>query len=111
MLYLQFRILAFTALMRLSTAATFKCHNGGSGGTPIECEVTLNHGNTFSIDEDQSWGCTHDMHYCAEIWSASDDEWTWLVHNRGDVPCTGSCSPHSVPSISDYYYECQVESC
>jgi hypothetical protein len=51
MLYLQFRILAFTALMRLSTAGTFKCNNDGGngevGGPIVECEITLNPGNTL----------------------------------------------------------------
>ena len=113
MLYLQFRVLAFTALMRLSTAGTFSCNNGGTaevGGAVIECEITLNPGNTFRTFEYQSWGCTHDGRYCAEITSVTDDEWAWQVHNNGAI-CTGSCSPHVVPSMSEVYYACQVESC
>lgn len=110
MFYLQLHILAFMALICLSAAANFDCdHIVHKGVLVVECELTLNPGNTFYIYSDQGWACTHDGVYCAQITSATDSEWQWSVNNNG-MMCSGSCNPSDEGGPSGSY-GCQVSSC
>jgi len=89
MLYQQLRILPFivVALARLSTAATFTCDNEPGY---LECTIDLNPGGDFLIAEGGGWGCTDNGDYCAEVESASDEEWKFIVTNYA-ATCTASC--------------------
>ena len=94
MLYQQLRFLAViaTVLVHLSTAANFDC---GNNLGYVSCTVTLNSGNSFILDPNEGsdgWCCTHGGHYCAQITSQSDSQWSWTVNNNGDI-CSDGCTP------------------